>query len=77
MNWLNLASAFLAALWSSRVTRIMLALTWLVLLFGPERVAGWIENLGVQGAVALVRGVATFGAELASPEMLSAPEVPR
>lgn len=73
--WAAIAGNILAALWSSRITRLMLALSWLVLLFGRGRVGDWIEAVGIEGIAALVRGVATFGAELAVPGMLEAPEV--
>lgn len=66
-DWPSLAGTVATALWSSTIVRLMLGLSWLVLLFGRGRVGGWIEAVGIEGIAGLVRGLAAFGAEVASP----------
>ena len=48
MDWQPLIDAG-AALLGSTLVLVLLALTWIVALFGRSRVAGWLEALGWNG----------------------------
>lgn len=50
-----------AELLRSRTMLFLVALTWLVALFGRDRVADWLEALGSEGILATLRAFAAVG----------------
>lgn len=44
MNWQPVIAVL-----TGRLAQFLLALTWLVALFGADRVGGWLEAIGQEG----------------------------